>query len=397
MTATIQRSGFPPSLDAPLVGLRHLVECLDGLRIPVEAQYRRPGNIPYWGAGTIQDYVDDYIFDEPLILLGEDGAPFDDATRSVAHYSEGQIWVNNHMHVLRARGGVNPKYLCYALNCVRYTEFLSGAIIPKLTQSQMMEIRVPQPTAEKQDSIANFLDEQTATIDRLIEKQKSLIASTELRLTEWREREFWGRATSNPFDAPPVGWSKMSNRHLFTHMDSRSETGNEELLSVSHITGVTPRSMKQVNMFEAESTVGYKRVQPGQLVINTMWAWMGALGVSEYEGIVSPAYDVYDFRSTTELNRQYFDIAYRTQTYANLMKVHSRGIWESRLRLYPEIFMRLPALIPPLDVQNRLVAENEVRTRRTRNLVMASERLISLLEERRSALVTAAVTGQIEV
>lgn len=180
-------------------------------------------------------------------------------------------------------------------------------------------------------------------------------------------------------------------------MDRRSDTGVEELLSVSHITGVTPRSMKNVNMFEAESTVGYKHVAHDELVINTMWAWMGALGVSAYEGIVSPAYNVYRFRDIEQVNPRFFDVAYRTAAYVNLMKAHSRGIWDSRLRLYPEVFLRLSSLVPPKAVQDRLVAENDERTVEAEKLISYSERAVVLLQERRSALITAAVTGQIEV
>lgn len=398
MTKVIQRPGFPTSLSFPVVGLRHIVDCLDGQRIPVEAQYRLPGPIPYWGAGTIQDYVDKFIFNEPLILLGEDGAPFDDATRNVAHYSEGKIWVNNHMHVLRPREGVNARFLTYALNCVSYSEYLSGAIIPKLTQSQMMGIQVPFPGLEIQNAIATYLDEETAKIDHLIAKQRELIALTESRLKLWRERSFWGEAqTEDPFLSPPTGWKVLRNRHLLEHMDARSETGDEEMLSVSHITGVTPRSMKNVNMFEAESTVGYKLVAKNELVINTMWAWMGALGVSAYEGIVSPAYNVYRFRDLDAVNPMYFDCMYRTDAYVSLMKAHSRGIWESRLRLYPEVFLRLSSLVPPKDVQDRLVAENNERTIEAEKLITRCHKAIELLQERRSALITAAVTGQIEV
>src|SRR4029077_17973023 len=91
----------------------------------------------------------------------------------------------------------------------------------------------------------------------------------------------------------PTHWKVERSRWLFRERDERSITGEEEMLTVSHLTGVTPRSEKDVNMFEAETTEGYKICYSGDLVINTLWAWMGAMGVASVDGIVSPAYHVY--------------------------------------------------------------------------------------------------------
>jgi type I restriction enzyme, S subunit len=88
-------------------------------------------------------------------------------------------------------------------------------------------------------------------------------------------------------------WEACRNRVVFVEIDDRSDDEDGELLTVSHITGVTPRSEKDVNMFLAETFVGYKRCRTGDLAINTMWAWMGALGCSPCDGIVSPSYNVY--------------------------------------------------------------------------------------------------------
>lgn len=88
----------------------------------------------------------------------------------------------------------------------------------------------------------------------------------------------------------PTHWGIERARWLFRERDRRSETGEEEMLTVSHLTGVTPRSEKDVTMFEAETNEGYKICEPGDLVINTLWAWMGAMGIAPLKGIVSPAY-----------------------------------------------------------------------------------------------------------
>lgn len=292
-----------------------------------------------------------------------------------------------------------PAFLQFSLNnkTSALEAVANGTTFKELSATVLAEFPIKVPELGEQERIVRFLDAETAKIDHLITKQRELIDLTMLRLQVWRERSFWGGADYDPFFKPPDGWKVRRNRHIFEHVDGRTETGNEELLSVSHITGVTPRYMKNVTMFEAESTVGYKLVAKNELVINTMWAWMGALGVSKYEGIVSPAYDVYRFRDLDSVNPMFFDCMYRTAAYVRLMKANSRGIWESRLRLYPEVFLRLSSLVPPRDIQDRLVGENRKKTAEADNLVERCNKAISLLQERRSALITAAVTGQIEV
>ena len=296
---------------------------------------------------------------------------------------------------------VIPRYLYWVVQSDPFiyeaSRWSNGVSYPAINVEDLMRIKLPLPSLCIQKKLADYLDNETAKIDHLIAKQRELIDLTNARLQVWREHAFWGQATGDPFVSPPSGWEIRRNRHILEHVDGRSETGKEEMLSVSHITGVTPRSMKNVTMFEAESTVGYKLVGKNELVINTMWAWMGALGVSQYEGIVSPAYDVYRFRDLDTVNPMYFDCLYRTAAYVRLMKAHSRGIWHSRLRLYPEFFLRLSSLVPSKEIQDQLVSENDERTAEAEMLTTRSNEAIDLLQERRSALITAAVTGQIEI
>lgn len=337
-----------------------------------------------------------YTFDCEAIVTAGDGA-----VGEVFHYMNGPFLAHQRTYVLHSFQGIDARYLFYFFSS--HFRFMcqdgsAKTTVDSVRRWMLTDMPILVPPENLQKRIAQFLDTETAKIDHLIAKQRELITLTESRLKLWRERTFWGEVqTEDPFLNPPTGWKVLRNRHLLEHVDARSETGDEEMLSVSHITGVTPRSMKNVNMFEAESTVGYKLVAENELVINTMWAWMGALGVSAYEGIVSPAYNVYRFRDLDAVNPMYFDCMYRTDAYVSLMKAHSRGIWESRLRLYPEVFLRLSSLVPPKDVQDRLVAENNERTTEAEKLITRCHKAIELLQERRSALITAAVTGQIEV
>lgn len=150
-------------------------------------------------------------------------------------------------------------------------------------------------------------------------------------------------------------------------------------------------------MFEAESLQGYRIVRVGDLAINTMWAWMGALGVAACDGIVSPSYGVYKPRAGVPYLGRYFDYFYRSTPYVAEMTRYSRGITSSRLRLYPDVFLRLPVVVPPLKEQEQIAAYLDERTGKIDALIVKTQQHMELARERRIALITAAVTGQLDV
>ena len=144
----------------------------------------------------------------------------------------------------------------------------------------------------------------------------------------------------------PAHWEEKRAKYFFREIDERSRKGDEELLSVSHLTGVTPRSQKNVTMFRAESYVGHKLCRPGDVVFNTMWAWMGALGVARAAGIVSPSYAVYRPASNAPHVPGFLDHLLRTKAYVAEYVCRSTGIRSSRLRLYPEKLVTRPVPQP---------------------------------------------------
>ena len=153
--------------------LQEAVDFLDGHRKPLESADRakRQGKYPYYGASGIIDYIDDYIFDEPLLLLGEDGANIINRSSPLCFIATGKYWVNNHAHVMRPRKGQNIKFICELLESLDYTRYNTGTAQPKLNQEKCRQIALHLPTYEEQCHIAEFLS--------LIE-QKSIHAQTEL-------------------------------------------------------------------------------------------------------------------------------------------------------------------------------------------------------------------------
>jgi type I restriction enzyme S subunit len=188
----------------------------------------------------------------------------------------------------------------------------------------------------------------------------------------------------------PDHWESCRNKVVFSEIDDRCTDEDGELMTVSHITGVTPRSEREVNMFMAETMVGYKRCRAGDLVINTMWAWMGALGCSPCDGIVSPAYNVYRRREPSLVLPHYYDYLCRLPPHRTVMKANSSGVWESRLRLYPDAFLSMCLAFPPLTEQAKIVAFLDQETAKIDALVAEQQRLIELLMEKVKALVLSA-------
>ena len=160
--------------------LKYVTHCLDAKRIPLSAEERGKivGNYPYWGANGIVDYVNDYIIDEEVVLLGEDGAPFLDKLKDVAFLSNEKIWVNNHIHILKP-SNINSRYLVNSLNLVDYVNYIKGSTRDKLTQTDMKEIIISFPSPDYQQKVANFLDIKTSEFDSIISKKEQLIEKLE--------------------------------------------------------------------------------------------------------------------------------------------------------------------------------------------------------------------------
>ena len=325
------------------------------------------------------------------------------------HNPPDNLIVSTGFAVVRPRAEIfDPRFCKYAL---REPSFLAevemrsvGISYPAINASDLGSISVSLPTPNMQRAIADYLNRETARLDCLVAAKERVLA-----LMAEKRKALITRAVSRGLDpnAPlrnsgipwlgqiPKHWETERTRWLFRERDERSVTGEEELLTVSHLTGVTPRSEKNVNMFEAETTEGYKLCRAGDLVINTLWAWMGAMGVAPQDGIVSPAYNVYT--PSPGLDPAFIDALVRMPVFAQEVTRYSKGVWSSRLRLYPEGFFEVWLPVPPRKEQNAIVAHIAVEIGKLDAMRAATERTIALLKERRAALIAATVTGRISI
>ena len=320
---------------------------------------------------------------------------------------ETELFADSHVTVLRdSKNRINTRYLFYILSIqqeritVECSEGATNQI--ELSRTLLGNLKVDCPKSETQIKIADYLDRKTEKLDQLIkaktnllklldEKKRTLIACT---VTRGLNKDVALKDTGiHWLGKIPEHWEVERSKWLLPEVDERSEMGDEELLTVSHLTGVTKRSDKDVNMFLAESLVGYKKCNKDDLVINTLWAWMGAMGISPVNGVISPAYNVY--RPSEKLLPEYLDMLVRMPNFISEITRYSKGVWSSRLRLYPEGLYEAYLPIPPTTEQQEIVDAVNKQLSKFKQLKSVTEKTITLLHERRTALVSAAVSGKL--
>ena len=161
--------------------LGDICDILDYKRVPITAADRVSGPYPYYGANGVQDYVAEYIFDDELVLLAEDGGHFGSADKPIAYRVSGKCWVNNHAHVLKAKDCIDIDYLCYSLMFRDVSDIVNGATRQKLTQADMRKIEIPLLPIEEQKSVVAKISkvfelitlrkEQLAKLDQLVKSR----------------------------------------------------------------------------------------------------------------------------------------------------------------------------------------------------------------------------------
>lgn len=355
--------------------------------------------------GRTETLFDGSVPEEVIVCDGDLIVGMDGDFNSVT-WLGGRAALNQRLCLLRAKPSIDQRFLAYvlplplkAINDITYF-----TTVKHLSSLDLLNERIPLPPLSMQREIAEFLDTKTDRIDALIEKKQQMAELLRERAVVDTQEVVLGRAKglTTAFSGiesvgdVPSNWRVIRNKVFMQEVDERSTTGDEELLTVSHITGVTRRAEKDVAMFMAESLEGYKLVAPGDLVVNTMWAWMGALGVSSHAGVVSPSYNVYRI-DTAQVHPRFVDALFRSPAYVAEITRMSKGVWTSRLRLYPEVLLSMKSPVPPLAEQQEIVMQLDGYLARLKPAAERLERSVAVLREHRRALVTAAVTGQLDV
>ena len=267
---------------------------------------------------------------------------------------------------------------------------------------------LPLPPLQTQLRIASYLDRETSRIDKLIAEKERMLA-----LLEEKRAALISRVVTrglNP-DAPlkdsgqewlgmiPAHWLTPRSKGLFREVDERTETGEETLLSLRIGKGLVPHKEVSMKKLDPDDLIGFKKIEIGQMVINRMRAASGLIAVATESGLVSPDYAVFE-ATDHGLSIDYFLELFKTPLLQAVFRSSSKGLGTGEqgfLRLYTDSFLALHFPYPPTDEQYAIVAFIKQKWSESRHMESLLLSSIELAKERRSALITAALTGQIPV
>ena len=270
---------------------------------------------------------------------------------------------------------------------------------------EMKMIKVAMPSFEEQKNISSYLDAATSKIDKAIAMQQKMID-----LLNERKQIIIQNAVTKGLDEnvemkdSGVEWIGMIPKHWglyplrkYLNVNSKRNMPNAQLLSVTREEGVIVRnteSKEENHNFIPDDLSNYKYVRKGQFVINKMKSWQGSYGVSNFNGIVSPAYFVYDLNYP---NTTYFSMAIRSKMFSPFFSKYSKGIRIDQWDLVPEALKVIPFLEPPVEEQIEIVEYLGNLIPKIESKISNCQRQIALLQERKQIIINEVVTGKVKV
>ncbi len=308
---------------------------------------------------------------------------------------------------------VYPWFVQYMLRCKAYLpEYrrLSGGIRLgqwDLSDENFKNIPLPIPaTIEEQKQIVDYLDAKCSKIDEIIEKQQAIIEKLkEYKFSIITEAVTKGinpdvelkDSTIDMCEQIPVHWSISQNRYLFSLRDEKNYKPLEEvrLLSLYTDLGVFPHGEQEERGNKAVKAEGYKVVYENDIVVNIILAWMGAIGRSAYDGVTSPAYDIY--KPNENVCSRYYHYLYRTKPFSAECYKYGRGIMAMRWRTYSSEFKSIKVPVPPYIEQCQIADYLDSKCEMLDKTIADRNKAIEKLQEYKKSLIYEVVTGKKEV
>ncbi len=322
----------------------------------------------------------------------------------------GSANISQHIVFIRIKNKIDKKYISYFLKSNFIKNHIeieqNGASKEAFNLSQIANIPLIVPSLSEQKAIADYLDTKTAQCDRKIDllSQKAKLYSN-LKQSLINETVTRGLDKSVPMKDSeyewdqeiPKHWQETRVKNIFKLItDLAPNSNNFELLSLYASIGVRPRKDMEQRGNKSVTTDGYWLVKKGDIIVNKLLAWMGSIGLSEYDGVTSPAYDILR-KSNEKTDQRFYTYLFRTEKAQAIFKKQSRGIMDVRLRLYFDKFGAISVPFPPSDEQKAIADYLDTKTAQIDQIIQTINAQIEKLKEFRKTLINDVVTGKIKV
>ena len=372
------------------------------------------------------EYSDEFIVHKGDLLVGMDG------DFNVRIWQNNDALLNQRCCRIFANNDVDQTFIYFTLPYIleRINKLAYSTTVKHLSTTDLYDSFIMLPSLKEQHSIASFLDTKCGEIDSLISLQEEMISELQAykqsviteavtkgldpnaKMNCCASREKNDACISSSETQPaierkfkdsgvewigeiPSEWGVCRIKDIYQERSETTETGTERLLSVSEYYGVAPTADKIEDgdyLTRAESLIGYKKCYKDDFVSNIMLAWKGSFGTTKYDGIVSPAYCVYKPVST--ISPEYYHYLFRTDLYKSRFKSYSKGIIDSRLRLYTPFFYLVDAILPPLSEQQAIASYLDAKTSQIDSLISLKQQKIDELKSYKKSIIYEYVTGK---
>ncbi len=360
------------------------------------------GKYEVYGGNGFIGLTNKYNVQGESIIVGRVGAKCGNV-----RFIKERKFISDNALILKLKNRENSYFFSIVLEAINLNRFNLSSAQPLITGSQLLNTQILIPKTKIQIAIIDYLEKQTSFIDKKIEllkakKQKYLELKKTLIseiVTKGLDKNVEMKDSGIEWIGKiPKHWEIKRNKELYKESKIISTTGKEDLLSVSEYTGVSLRK-KDVDTGEndtrADSLIGYKVCNIGDLVINIMLAWKSGLGVTDFFGITSPSYAVFSHNALCE--PKYYHYLFRTENYVMEFKRNSSGIIDSRLRLYPDKFYSISSVVPPKSEQIAITNYLDEKTYKIDKIIQAIDKSILVLQEYRKTLINDVVTGKVKI
>lgn len=347
--------------------LGEVCEILDSLRKPVTKKDRTAGIYPYYGASGIQDYVDSYIFDGRFLLVGEDGAKWGASDKS-AFIIEGKSWVNNHAHILKVSDKIIDILIEYYLTYKDLSDYITGAVVPKLTQKSLLSIPIPVPPLTEQERIVSELD----LLSSIIEKQKAQLKELDT-LAQSIFYDMFGDPIENP-----KGWEVKKLGEVVDITSSLIDPNQEPYCNQYHVSPANILSgtgeIIGCNLAKDDMLISGKYAfEKGMILYSKIRPNLNKVAIASFNGICSA--DMYPlsikgkannvFICRLLLGKHFLEYAIKESGRARMPKINRESLFAYTFPIPPlSLQQSFASKIEAIEAQKALITKSMEETRR---------------------------------